>query len=266
MEQETPQRKFNLRRDQRTDHPHHEFALTRAILPAKVDLRSKLPPVYDQGSLGSCTANAIGAAYQFDQMNHHTTFAANQLVTPFIPSRLFVYYNERAMEGTIPNDYGAAIEDGVASVSNVGVCPETMWPYDISKFTQKPPAETYKYATMCRVTSCKKITQSEQQLKTALAQGYPIIFGMQIFASFQSDTVATTGNVPMPFSRDECLGGHAVLICGYDNDKSCFIVRNSWGVGWGDKGYFYLPYKYVLDSKLCSDFWVLYSVTREISK
>jgi len=263
MEQATPQRKFNLQRDKRTDHPHHEFALTRAVLPEKVDLRSKLPPVYDQGSLGSCTANAIGAAYQFDQMNHHTD---NKMVTPFIPSRLFVYYNERAMEGTIPNDYGAAIEDGVTSVSKVGVCPETMWPYDISKFTQKPPAETYKYASMCKVTSCKKLTQNEYQLKTALAQGYPIIFGMQIFTSFQSDAVATTGNAPMPSTHDECVGGHAVLISGYDNSKSCFIVRNSWGTSWGDKGYFYLPYKYVLDSKLCSDFWVLYSVTRELSK
>lgn len=153
MEESKPQRKYNLRRDQRVDHPHHEFALTRAILPAVVDLRSKLPAVYDQGSLGSCTANAIGAAYQFDQINHHTTNAVSKFVAPFVPSRLFVYYNERAMEGSIPNDNGAAIEDGVTSVSKVGVCPETMWPYDISKFAQKPPNETYKYATMCKVTS-----------------------------------------------------------------------------------------------------------------
>lgn len=270
MEQQAPQRKFNLKRDVGTDHPVHVFGEMRAGLATKVDLRPKCPPVYDQGSLGSCTANAIGAAYEFDQANHHTQSTQS---TPFRPSRLFIYYNERAKEGTIPNDDGAAIEDGVKSVATQGVCPETMWPYDISKFTVKPPASTYAFAKGYHVTKFRKLNQDVKQLKTCLASGYPIIFGMAVYESMQSENTAKTGIVPMPVSGEENLGGHAVLIVGYDDNlvyntktgaKGVFIVRNSWGDSWGDKGYFYLPQPYVLNSSFCSDFWVFLTVTRDL--
>lgn len=262
------QYKFNLKRDENTDHPVYVFGNMRAGLPLKVDLRSKCPPVYDQGSLGSCTANAIGAAYEFDQMNHHTQANVSQ---PFCPSRLFIYYNERAKEGTIPNDDGAIIEDGVKSVATQGVCPESMWPYDISKFKIRPPVSTYTYAKDYRVTKFRKLNQDAKQLKTSLANGFPIIFGMAVYQSMQSENVTKTGMVPMPVSGDRNLGGHAVLIVGYDDnmvyntgEKGVFIVRNSWGENWGDKGYFYLPQPYVLNSGLCSDFWVFLTVTRDM--
>ena len=100
-------------------------------LPKKVDLSAKMPPVYDQGQLGSCTANAIGAAFEFEQMK--------QQQKDFMPSRLFIYYNERAIEGTIDSDSGAMIRDGIKSVAKIGVCPEDTWPYDIARFTEKPP-------------------------------------------------------------------------------------------------------------------------------
>lgn len=268
---QTVQRKFNWKRDTRTDHPMHVFGATRGALPAKVDLRSKCPAVYDQGSLGSCTANAIGAAYEYDQMNHHTQTSKPTPI--FHPSRLFIYYNERAKEGTVLDDAGAIIEDGVKSVSTQGVCPESMWAYDITKFTVKPPKEAYAYAKNCHVTKFRKLNQDVTQLKTCLAQGLPIVFGMDVYQSMQSDNAATTGMVPMPQPNEEQLGGHAVLIVGYDdnkvydvatNAKGVFIVRNSWGTSWGDKGYFYLPQKYVLDTSLCSDFWVLLSITRDL--
>lgn len=260
MDNQEVKRVFNWVRDKRTDHPQHEFDEPRGLM-SKVDLRARLPPVYDQGSLGSCTANALNAAYQYDQMNHNTVFSGGK---PFVPSRLFVYYNERAMEGTIPNDDGAIIENGVKSLSEVGVCPETMWPYDITKFTQKPPKEAYKFAKNYRVTKCKKIQQTLGQLKTSLFCGYPIVFGMQIYEAIQSEEVSKTGVLPMPKSGDKCLGGHAVLICGYDDTTKLFTVRNSWGDSWGDKGYFYVPYNYMMSDQ-CGDFWVLVTVTRDIS-
>lgn len=270
MEQ-TPQRKYNLKRDVSTDHPIHVFGEARGGLPSKVDLRPKCPPVYDQGSLGSCTANAIGAAYEFDQANHHTQ--TTDLVQPFRPSRLFIYYNERAKEGTIPNDDGAIIEDGVKSVATQGVCPETMWPYDITKFTVKPPTIAYTFAKFYHVTKFRKLNQDAKQLKTCLANGFPIVFGMSVYQSMQSDDASQTGMVQMPVSGERNLGGHAVLIVGYDDNmiydkktgaKGVFIIRNSWGDSWGDKGYFYLPQPYILNSSLCSDFWVFLSVTRDL--
>ena len=109
-----------------------------ASLPPKVDLRSKCPPVYDQGQLGSCTANAIAGAYEFDQRQERQP--------DFMPSRLFIYFNERTMEGTVDIDAGAMIRDGIKSVAKLGVCTETTWPYDISTFTQKPPTDAYKEA------------------------------------------------------------------------------------------------------------------------
>ena len=262
-------RKYNLVRDARTDHPVHVFGAPRGALATKIDLRSKCPSVYDQGSLGSCTANAIGAAYEFDQINHHTQVTSHA----FHPSRLFIYYNERATEKTLLDDSGAAIEDGVKSVSTQGVCPEAIWPYDIKKFTIKPSIAAYAYAKTCHVTKFKKLNQDVTQLKTCLISGFPIILGMTVYESMESDDTAKTGMVPMPVYKEKCLGGHAVLIVGYDDTiiydkktgaKGVFIIRNSWGDSWGDKGYFFLPQPYVLDANLCSDFWVLLNITRDL--
>src|SRR5262245_42542108 len=124
------------------DHRDHLYAapvVHLAKLPAKVDLRGKCPTVYDQGQLGSCTANAIGAAIQFDRMKQKRK-------PNFIPSRLFIYYNERVIEGTVRSDSGAQIRDGIKTVAHDGDCPEKEWPYDIAKFAVKPSAKCYKDA------------------------------------------------------------------------------------------------------------------------
>jgi C1A family cysteine protease len=121
--------------DQR-DHLYAAPVVALAALPTSVDLRSHCPPVYDQGQLGSCTGNGIAAALQFERMKQ-------ELTPNFIPSRLFIYYNERVIEHTVNSDSGAAIRDGIKSVSKQGDCPETEWPYDIAKFTQKPPSQCY---------------------------------------------------------------------------------------------------------------------------
>ena len=104
---------------------------TLQALPSSVDLRPHCPPVYDQGQLGSCTANAIAGALQFDEIKEHKNGHST-------PSRLFIYYNERVIEGTVTSDSGAQLRDGVKTVAKQGICPEKVWPYNISKFAVKP--------------------------------------------------------------------------------------------------------------------------------
>jgi C1A family cysteine protease len=218
-------------------------------LPSSVDLRRLCPPVYDQGQLGSCTANAIGAALQFDQLK--------QNASAFAPSRLFIYYNERAMEGTISQDAGAAIRDGIKSVAKQGAPHEEIWPYTLAKFRTKPSARAYADAALHQAVLYQSITQDLQQLKGCLAAGFPFVFGFSVYESFESDAVAKSGHAPMPQPTEKQLGGHAVMAVGYDSAKKWFIVRNSWGTGWGMSGYFTLPFDYLVDSNLSDDFWMI---------
>jgi C1A family cysteine protease len=225
-------------------------------LPAKVDLRSQCPPVYDQGQIGSCTANAIGAAIQFDQMKQ-------KLTQTFTPSRLFIYYNERSMEGTVNSDSGAYIRDGIKSVAKQGACPESIWPYDGSQFppnpklTLKPSKDCYKEAAKHKAIEYQRLVQNTNQMKGCLASGYPFVFGFTVYYSFESPEVKKTGHAPMPAPNEQVLGGHAVLAVGYDDSKQWFIVRNSWGKSWGMKGYFTMPYAYLIDNNLSDDFWTI---------
>ena len=221
-------------------------------LPTKVDLRDQCPDVYDQGQLGSCTANAIGGALEFDQMK--------QGESPFTPSRLFIYYNERTIEGTVSSDSGAQIRDGVKSVNQNGAPPETDWPYDISKFADKPSKQAYDDGAKHKSILYQRVTQTLPQLKGCLAAGFPFVFGFVVYESFESQEVASSGEGQMPKAGEKQLGGHAVLAVGYDEDQQRFIIRNSWGPNWGLKGYFTLPYPYLLQDTLSSDFWTIRSV------
>jgi C1A family cysteine protease len=221
-----------------------------AKLPKRVDMRKRCPPVYDQKELGSCTANAIGAALEFDQIK--------QKETAFTPSRLFIYYNERAMEGTVDSDSGAAIRDGIKTVVKHGACRERpTWPYNIGKFDVKPPKPAYVEGKEHQAIRYLRLTQSLAQLKGCLASGFPFVFGFAVYESFESAQVARTGHAPIPKANEALLGGHAVMAVGYDEAKQWFIVRNSWGAGWGMKGYFTLPYPYLLQASLSSDFWTI---------
>lgn len=233
------------------DHRDHQFfALPKTLkrLPPVVDLRALCPEIYDQGQLGSCTANAIGSAVQFEQIRRDKTRA-------FVPSRLFVYFNERVMMGTVNEDSGAMIRDGIKSLVNQGVCPEDLWRYDISKFHIKPPVECYYAAKKYQALQYARVQQTEEQLKGCLAEGWPIIFGFSVFSDFESARVAKTGMVNYPTIRESFRGGHAVKIVGYDDKAQRYLIKNSYGIKWGDKGYFTMPYKYVQNPELACDFW-----------
>jgi C1A family cysteine protease len=220
----------------------------KPTLPVSTDLRPTCSPVEDQGQLGSCTANALAGALEFLEDKDKIAMARM--------SRLFIYYNERALEGTVNSDSGAAIRDGIKSLSLKGCCPETDWPYNIAQFAVKP-------STLCYVDGLKHLIQSYYRvqtlsdMKTCLASGFPFVFGFTVYTSFESATVAATGIVPMPMKSEKVLGGHAVLAVGYNDASQRFIVRNSWGVNWGMKGYFTIPYAYLTNSSLASDMWYI---------
>ncbi|MDQ4504633.1 C1 family peptidase [Sinomonas sp. ASV322] len=233
------------------------FAAPPAVLgalPASIDLTSHCPPVYDQGQLGSCTGNAIAGALEFD--------ADKQGIAGYTtPSRLFIYYNERVMEGTVASDSGAQIRDGIKSVGAQGACPETEWPYDITQFAVQPTQQCYIDAKQHRAVSYQRVTRSLQQMQGCLAAGFPFVFGFTVYESFESPQVAQTGVAPMPAPNEQVLGGHAVVAVGYDSASQRFRVRNSWGTGWGQAGYFTLPYQYLLSAGLSSDFWTIRMVS-----
>ena len=228
-------------------------------LPTRADLRKLCPPVYDQGQLGSCTANAIGAAVEFGLLKQNKT-------QDFMPSRLFIYYNERVIEHSINSDNGAMIRDGIKTVNKQGVCPEKHWPYDINRFAEKPSPSCYIEALNHQVLSYQRVSRNILQMKGCLADGFPFVFGFTVYESFESATVTKTGKLNMPKKNESQAGGHAVLAVGFDDKTRRFIVRNSWGTDWGQHGYFTMPYDYLLEENLSDDFWTIRVVEEAAAK
>ncbi len=231
------------------DQRDHLYAPAPVLqtLPPSIDLRSQCPPVYDQGQLGS--SYAIAAALEFDQIKQ-------DLAPVFAPSRLFIYYNERAIENTVDSDSGAMIRDGIKSVATQGACPEDFWPYDIAQFRDQPPDDCYQAAAQHEAVLYQSVAQDLNQMKGCLATGTPFVFGFTVYQSFESNQVAQTGHAPLPDPSEQVLGGHAVLAVGYDDATARFLARNSWGMD----GYFTIPYSYLLQSSLAADFWVIQRV------
>ena len=211
-----------------------------------VDLRGRCSRVEGQGELGSCTAQALSGNIEF---------LDNQPDSKYIDvSRLFIYYNERVLIDTVDYDSGAMLRDGIKTLKNDGVCSEKLWPYKIGRFKAKPPAKCYQEARARRIISYYRI-QSLSEMLNCLTEGFPFVFGFTVYESFASPKVAKTGIVPMPQKSETSLGGHAVLAVGYAQKAKRFIIRNSWGSGWGMQGYGTMPFAYL--EKLGGDFWTI---------
>jgi C1A family cysteine protease len=230
---------------------HMFYNLSIEPLPSKFSLRESMPPVLDQKSLGSCTANATANALHF--------CLNKEKQVEFAPSRLYMYYYTRLIEGTVDEDSGAMIRDCMKELKTYGSCHESLWPYDISKFAARPKNKcTQEGKTHLDGFKYLAVRQKEESIKRALVNGYPIIFGCEVYSSFESDEAMRTGDIPMPdLDRESLLGGHAIILCGFCDETRRFTFENSWGEKVGDKGYFTLPYEYVLDPERCSEFYTI---------
>lgn len=217
-----------------------------AKLAVYVDLRDKMPPIWDQGSLGSCTAQATSGA---------SAFLHQAMAHPLDPSRLFNYWEARAVIGTTGWDSGATIRDSIKVLAKFGACPESMWPYVPFRLTDKPTQDCYDSAIKHKALAYRRLPRVNTSMQSVLAKGYPFVFGFVVYESFIN--IGADGMMPTPKPNERVLGGHAVLAVGYDAKKQFFIARNSWGSGWGDHGHFYVPFSIMVNRQLTDDRWVV---------
>jgi len=241
--------KYQWKRDT-PDSRDHLFVPTIATLPVRVDLRAGCSPIEDQGALGSCTGNAIAGIVEYMDRR------AGKMIDV---SRLFIYYEERVLINTVNYDSGAYIRDGIKVVNKKGACLESVWPYMISRYRTKPSTAAYNDALRRKANAYQKCANFTA-VKQALAQGFPVVVGFDVYESFETQAVANTGVMPYPQAGEQLLGGHAVALVGYNDTTQRFIARNSWGTGWGDRGYFYMPYQIIQNTSMSDDFWIITSV------
>jgi C1A family cysteine protease len=214
----------------------------------EVDPRAELPDVFNQGQLGSCTANAVAAAVEYDAKLNGSD--------PGMLSRLWIYYYERKLEGApADQDTGAFGRDGFKVCNKLGVPLEHEWPYDVAKFSDAPPASLDKEALQHRISNYRVVPRNLDSMKAVLSNRQTIAFGFTVYEAFESPEVAKSGIVPLPTRDEKAMGGHEVLLVGYLKDESNYgLVRNSWAATWGLGGYFLMPWAYILDAHLASDF------------
>jgi C1A family cysteine protease len=261
-------RRYNWRPD-KPDIRDHKYSLTRLAaplpaIPAIVDLSSGFPPVFDQGDIGSCTGNGCAAAYDYlellEQRQKLPVTAAHEEFQGAYDnaSRLFIYYNERALEGTVSQDAGAEIRDGIKVLNQTGVCRESVWPYGDPNVFVKPSDAAYAEAALHKIVNYQRL-ESLDDVRHCIASGYPVVIGFSVYTQFESDEMAATGELQLPGPSDQLLGGHCVVISGYNDTASRVRCRNSWGTGWGigGSGYFHMPYAYLTNPDLSSDWWMI---------
>ena len=234
---------------QKPDQRDLKFTLIKkdVILPDVVDLRPYCSAIENQGDLGSCTANALVSNLEFIELKDN--------IIPFEEkSRLFIYWNERNLEGTVDSDSGAVIRDGIKTLAKHGCCSEAEWAYDITRFTEQPSFQCYIDAKQHRITSYYAL-ETKNDILNCLASGFPVVLGISVYESFESEIAIKTGIVPMPDLNESMIGGHAIALVGYNIFTEQFIFRNSWGVEYGEQGYGFLPFEYI--EKLSSDAWTI---------
>jgi hypothetical protein len=225
------------------DHQFVAPARVRRATPPSVDLTAQCPPVFDQGTvLNSCSAQAIAAAVWFLERRH----------TRSVGSR-----RSQVHDAPAPTNAPVSLRDGYKSVAQQGICAESLWPYRNDRFAVKPPPACYRAALAHRAIRYFRLRRELSQFRGCLASGYPFAVGISVYQSFIGKTVARSGIVSLPRKREHHLGGHAMLVVGYDDKARQFIVRNSAGPRWGRHGYCVMPYAYLLNEQLAWDFWMV---------
>ena len=234
-----------------SSHTHYEASQWEPDeLPAFVDLRGHLTPIEDQGEVGSCTANALAGALEY--LEKRTNGAEGRV------SRLFIYWNERDVEGTADQDHGAAISDGIKVLKSDGACSEDTWQYDKDMVFEQPADQAYDEAKDHTIDEAHRVKIDLHDMRHCLAEGYPFVFGLQVYDKFQKDGSRGHGRITIPDpDTHERAGGHAMLCVGYSDKDQMFLVRNSWGPRWGDRGYCYIPYDYMTNPDHCHDAWTI---------
>lgn len=223
--------------------------LPAVTLPSSVNLSALCPPVYDQGELGSCTAQSVCALC--DYLRTKSGWAWQH------PSKLFLYFNTRIAEGTVSIDSGASLRNTIKTVADIGVCDEANWPYHIPYFAEPPSKEAYRDAELHQAIQYKRVSQNLTDLKAILAEGYPFVFGFSVYRKLYNLKPEKDYTLEFPDAGDELLGGHAVMAVGYDDTTETFLIRNSWGIKFGNQGYFKMPFKYLTSPMFSQDFWTI---------
>lgn len=252
--------------DQRDHVFDHRKVIRRKgarVLLKPIDLRPLQlhVPVLDQDNLGSCVWNSGGKAFEFTQRK--------QGLEDFLCSRLFGYWNTRQIEGTINVDAGCEIRDAMKVLTKLGAPHEALWPYDIARFTEKPPQAAYTDGLKHQALEYQSVEVKTTAVKAALAAGFPIIVGFTVYTSFyQLENKSERGFMRVPKPSESVEGGHAVLVMGWGRMKAPWdkyakdyaIVLNSWGEDWADGGFFYMPLAWLCNRNNADDFWTLTGV------
>ena len=226
----------------------------------KHDLVRYIHHVYDQGGLDSCTSNVVCAAYGLELMRQSME---DNTFKYFDSSRLFLYYNSRLYDGTTDQNVGVSFRDVFKAMKKYGVCTESLWPYDERKFSKKPLSNCYKKGLGNSIVKYTRLEQDIDQFRACLKADYPFTVGFEVYSSFNDLDNDTIGLMPMPTENEILLESpslHAVLAVGYDDNTRCITILNSWGSSFGDNGYFYMPYDYILNTGRAYDFWKIEEV------
>jgi C1A family cysteine protease len=243
-------RVYGWKRDLPSQVPWFDHPLLVARTPDVVDNRASIKWVYDQLQEGSCTANSAMGTNRFVR--------AVKKMPDFLGSRQFLYYVTRSLEGSTKSDSGATIADTVTAEVKFGICLETLWSYS-KALTAKPSVTAYADGLNHQVLIKQPVQQTQAALEACLTARQPLHYGMTVYDSFESNTVAKSGVVPLPKRSESALGGHALWLHSYDRTKKLFYGQNSWGPQWGQgkMGIFSIPYAYILDPDMASDFWTV---------
>ena len=219
-------------------------------LPSHYDSISKhIPEVTDQGETSSCTLHASVMAMRYERIIHK--LKDERL------SRMFGYYMVRLLENDVDKDDGAEIRDVFKVLNTYGLPPESEWAFEMDNLYKQPPQNVMTDAKNIKASMYYNVKQTLNDFKACMFEGYPVVFGTDLYDAFESDAVAKSGLVPLPNWKDTPIGGHALLCVGYDDSKKLFKVLNSWSDTWGDHGYCYFPYDYLMNPDHTSDVWTL---------